>query len=190
MQNFQSFVRKGWLRPPKSPKKNKTKQKNNSIWCWCHRCFFQVNLIETILNQKLLLNSCLITEVIYLHCFYHNLWMDLCICYSYHRYLLQQVTYCLFSALPGSCVHVLWVPDGPLGPASVQSILPKESPTLPSSATSPGLEVSQLHFHAHWVSLNLALFITLPPFRFSDLGNNLVTYFRWNYLLQCVHVSL
>lgn len=32
MQNIQSFVRKGWLRPPKSPKKTKTKQKKPIVF--------------------------------------------------------------------------------------------------------------------------------------------------------------
>lgn len=60
-------------------------------------------------------------------------------------------------ALPGSRVHVLRLPAGPLGAAGVQPVVPKEPLTLPPPATSPGLEVPQLQFHAHWVSSRLAI---------------------------------
>lgn len=55
----------------------------------------------------------------------------------------------------GCCVHVLRIPAGSAGPAGVQSIVPEESPTLPSPAPCSGLEVPQLHFHAHRVSSRL-----------------------------------
>lgn len=56
------------------------------------------------------------------------------------------------AASPGCGVHVLWVPVGPAGPAGVQPVLPKEPIAVPPPAPSPGLEVPQLHFHAHRVS--------------------------------------
>jgi len=64
---------------------------------------------------------------------------------------------CVFTcALPGSRVHVLRVPAGPLGPAGIEPLLPEEPLTVPPTAAGAGLEIPQLHFHAHWVSLHLA----------------------------------
>lgn len=55
-------------------------------------------------------------------------------------------------ALPGCGVHVLWAPVRPPGPAGVQPVLLEEPLTVPPPAPSSGLEVPQLHFHAHRVS--------------------------------------
>lgn len=71
--------------------------------------------------------------------------------------LLLNVLLLYLCGSSGSCVHVLWLPAGPPGPAGVQPVLPKEPLTLPSPAPSPGLEVLQLHFHAHWVSSHLTV---------------------------------
>lgn len=70
--------------------------------------------------------------------------------------LLKSLPVFVCVPLPGSCVHVLRLPPGPLGPAGVQPVLSEELLTLPPPAPSPGLEVPQLHFHAHWVSSLLA----------------------------------
>lgn len=73
--------------------------------------------------------------------------------------LLKSHILCLsICVLPGGCVHVLWVPAGPLGTAGVQPVLPKEPLTLPPPAPCPGLEVPQLHFHAHRVSSHPSIF--------------------------------
>lgn len=67
--------------------------------------------------------------------------------------------------LPGSRVHVLRLPAGPLGPAGVQPVLPEEPFAVPSPAPSPGLEVPQLHFHAHRVSSHLAIGFLIKSIR-------------------------
>lgn len=93
--------------------------------------------------------------------------------------LLKSHILCLsFCVLPGGRVHVLWVPARPLGPAGIQPVLSKEPLTLPPPATSPGLEVPQLHFHAHWVSSHLSIFQYYYPEE--------MTHFKW---LEFVHVS-
>lgn len=71
--------------------------------------------------------------------------------------LLLNVLFLYLCDSSGSCVHVLWLPAGPPGPAGVQPVLSKEPLTLPPPAPSPGLEVLQLHFHAHWVSSHLSV---------------------------------
>lgn len=99
----------------------------------------------SVIWSKHALRSCLVlTCEAGLHCFH-------CIpCRS-------SLPVCVCVTLPGSCVHVLRLPAGPLGPAGVQPVLSKELLTLPPPAPSPGLEVPQLHFHAHRVSSLLAV---------------------------------
>lgn len=151
MQNIQSFVRRGWLRPPKSPKKTQTKQKNNSIWCWCHHWFFQVNLIETILNQKLLLNSCEITEVIYLHCFYNNLWMDLCICYSYHKYYSKSLIVCSLLSQVAVFMYYGCQMDRLVLQVSSPSFLKSPLPYHPQLRAQAWRYLSYIFMHTGWV---------------------------------------
>lgn len=137
---------------PQNPlKKPKQSKKNNSIWCWCHHWFFQVNLIETILNQKLLLNSCEITEVIYLHCFYNNLWMDLCICYSYHKYYSKSLIVCSLLSQVAVFMYYGCQMDRLVLQVSSPSFLKSPLPYHPQLRAQAWRYLSYIFMHTGWV---------------------------------------